>query len=107
MSSKGVKSSKRRTTNEAPTQLHQLNDATTRIEQTTYDKVMNFKSATTFADEDRKKTAPLVMQVAITATSIATPTKSGGKRKAKNLSCSRCDQAYSCLLVQRKRIKQQ
>jgi hypothetical protein len=46
---------------------------------------MNFKSATTFADEDRKKTAPLVMQVAITATSIATPTKSGGKRKAKNL----------------------
>jgi len=62
MSSKGVKSSKRRTTNEAPTQLHQLNDATTRrIEQTTYDKVMNFKLATTFADEDRKKTAPLVM----------------------------------------------
>eukprot|EP00984_Skeletonema_dohrnii_P024286 scaffold13392_cov141-Skeletonema_dohrnii-CCMP3373.AAC.1 len=86
LSSKAAKSSKRRTTKEAPTELHQLNDATTRhVEQTTYDKVMKFQTVTTLANEDKKRIAPLVTQVAITATSITTPTKSGGKRKAENL----------------------
>lgn len=43
---------------------------------------MNFQADTTFADEDNKNTASLVTQAAITTASVASPTKSGGKRKA-------------------------
>eukprot|EP00985_Skeletonema_marinoi_P015271 scaffold7850_cov130-Skeletonema_marinoi.AAC.1 len=60
---------------------------------------MKFRTVTTLADEDKKKIAPPVTQVAITATSITTPTKSGGKRKAE-----RYNQTYARLLVRRKWI---
>lgn len=45
---------------------------------------MNFQADTTFADEDNKNTASLVTQAAIATASVASasPTKSGGKRKA-------------------------
>eukprot|EP00986_Skeletonema_menzelii_P002176 scaffold606_cov148-Skeletonema_menzelii.AAC.1 len=46
---------------------------------------MTFRTLTTFPDATKQRAAPLVTQVAITATNIATPTKSGGKRKAENL----------------------
>eukprot|EP00984_Skeletonema_dohrnii_P009189 scaffold3502_cov150-Skeletonema_dohrnii-CCMP3373.AAC.1 len=74
--------SKRRSSKEKPEKLSQVtNRHACRHEHQTYNSVMKFGHVTTFENEQKTKDMPLHSQTVITATALASPSKSGGVRK--------------------------
>ena len=74
--------SKRRSSKDKPDELSQVtNRHACRLEQQTYNNVMKYGTVTTFADPQKTKDMPLHSQTVITASALASPSKSGGVRK--------------------------